>query len=171
MAKLKYRLALDLGANSLGWCVYRLDDNDEPIAFQRLGVRIFSDGRDPKTLASLAADRRTARQARRRRDRMLKRRQRLLQGLIRFGLMPADEPARKALQAEDPYVLRARGLDQPLTSFELGRALYHLARKRGFKSSRKDRGDAEAAKETGKVHAAIAALKTRIADAGCRTVS
>jgi CRISPR-associated endonuclease Csn1 len=170
MAKLKYRLGLDLGANSLGWCVYRLDDEDEPIALHRLGARIFSDGRDPKSLASLAADRRLARQARRRRDRVLKRRHRLIQGLIQFGLMPADAMARKALQAEDPYVLRARGLDAQLSAHELGRALYHLARKRGFKSSRKDRGSNETEKETGKVKSAIAALKSRIAEAECRTV-
>lgn len=170
MAKLKYRLGLDLGANSLGWCIYRLDDEDEPIGLHRLGSRIFSDGRDPKSLASLAADRRLARQARRRRDRVLKRRHRLIKGLIQFGLMPADATARKELQAVDPYVLRARGLDAPLSPHELGRAIYHLARKRGFKSSRKDRGNSEAEKETGKVKSAIAALKDRIAEAGCRTV-
>ena len=80
MAKIKYRLGLDVGANSLGWCIYRLDDQDEPSAIQRLGARIFSDGRDPKSLASLAADRRMARQMRRRRDRVLKRRHKLIQG-------------------------------------------------------------------------------------------
>lgn len=170
MAKLKYRLGLDLGANSLGWCIYQLDDEDEPIGLHRLGARIFSDGRDPKSLASLAADRRLARQARRRRDRVLKRRHRLIRGLIQFGLMPADAAARKELQTTDPYELRARGLDAPLTPYEIGRALYHLARKRGFKSSRKDRGNSEAEKETGAVKSAIAALKSRIAEAGCRTV-
>lgn len=170
MARMKYRLALDVGANSLGWCVYRLDGNDEPDAVIRLGARIFADGRDPKTLASRAADRRLARQARRRRDRVLKRRQRLMQGLIRYGLMPNEEIERKRLQQEDPYSLRARGLDQALTPGQLGRALYHLARKRGFKSSRKDGRDPEGEKETGKVHAAIAALRAKIASAGCRTV-
>jgi len=65
MARIKYRLALDMGANSLGWCIYRLNDNEEPDAIKRLGSRIFSDGRDPKTLASKAADRRAARQMRR----------------------------------------------------------------------------------------------------------
>ena len=159
--KLKYRLALDLGANSLGWCLYLLDENNEPCTFKRLGSRIFSDGRDPKTLASLAADRRLARQARRRRDRVLKRRQRLMQGLIDFGLMPADEADRKALQSADPYTLRARGLDESLTPHELGRAIYHLARKRGFRSSRKDARDAEAVKESGKVHAAIQKLDSK----------
>lgn len=168
--KLKYRLALDMGANSLGWCIYLLNTEGEPYAIKRLGARIFSDGRDPKSLASLAADRRLARQMRRRRDRVLKRRHRLMQGLIRYGLLPADETARKALQVLDPYELRAAGLDKKLTPHELGRALYHLARKRGFKSSRKDARDAETAKETGKVHAAITKLQEQIASADCRTV-
>lgn len=170
MAKLKYRLALDLGANSLGWCVYRLDDTDEPVNIVRLGSRIFSDGRDPKSLASLAADRRLARQMRRRRDRVLKRRHRLMQGLIHYGLMPEQEAERKLLQDSNPYDLRAKGLDQPLTPHELGRALYHLARKRGFKSSRKDSGNTETEKETGKVKEAIARLRAQVANAGCRTV-
>lgn len=168
--KLKYRLALDMGANSLGWCIYLLNDAGEPHVIKRLGARIFSDGRDPKSLASLAADRRLARQMRRRRDRVLKRRHRLMQGLIRYGLMPTDEAARKDLQALDPYELRAKGLNQKLTPHQLGRALYHLARKRGFKSSRKEARDAEAAKETGKVHAAIEKLQEQISSAGCRTV-
>lgn len=170
MAKIKYRLGVDLGANSLGWCVYRLDAQDEPDKIVRLGSRIFADGRDPKTLASRAADRRQARQARRRRDRVLKRRHKLMQALIELGLMPADGTARKAMQGSDPYALRARGLDQPLALHELGRALYHLARKRGFRSSKKDtRGD-DAAKEAGKVNQAIAMLRARVQEAGCRTV-
>ncbi|HET7929891.1 MAG TPA: type II CRISPR RNA-guided endonuclease Cas9 [Rhodanobacteraceae bacterium] len=170
MARINYRLALDMGANSLGWCVYRLDAHGEPDKIVRMGSRIFSDGRDPKTLASRAADRRLARQARRRRDRVLKRRHKLMQALVRFGLMPTGTTERKQLQLLDPYELRARGLDQPLTPHELGRALYHLARKRGFRSSRKDARDDETAKESGKVKEAIAKLHQRVAEAGCRTV-
>lgn len=172
MARIKYRLALDMGANSLGWCVYRLDANDEPDKFIRMGARIFSDGRasSNENFASLAAKRRAARQARRRRDRVLKRRHKLMQALIEFGLMPADEAERKQLQQLDPYELRARGLDQPLALHELGRALYHLGRKRGFRSSRKDARNDESAKESGKVKQAIAALRERVSAAGCRTV-
>lgn len=170
MAKIRYRLGLDVGTNSIGWCVYRLSDSSEPERIVRMGSRIFSDGRNPKTLASNAAERRLARQARRRRDRLLKRRQRLMHALIVGGLMPVDVADRKALQDSDPYLLRARGLDAPLTLHELGRALFHLGRKRGFKSSRKDRKDAETEKELGKVNTAIAALRARIEEAGCRTV-
>lgn len=170
MAKIKYRLGVDLGANSLGWCIYHLNDNSEPAKIVRMGSRIFSDGRDPKSLNSLAATRRQARQARRRRDRVLKRRHCLIQALIRFGLMPQDEQSRKALQGSDPFELRAKGLDQPLAPHELGRALYHLARKRGFRSSRKDGRSADEEKETGKVKEAIKRLRDQIEAAGCRTV-
>jgi CRISPR-associated endonuclease Csn1 len=135
-----------------------------------MGSRVFPDGRDPKTLASRAADRRMARQARRRRDRVLKRRHKLMKALMQFGLMPTDEAARKKLQEFDPYELRARGLDHPLSLHEFGRALYHLARKRGFRSSRKDARSAEDVKESGKVKEAIAALRERVQAAGCRTV-
>ena len=168
MARITYRLGLDLGATSLGWCVYRLNDEGDPCGIIRAGVRIFSDGRDPKSLASRAADRRAKRQARRRRDRLLKRRQRMLAGLVRFGLLPSDPMERKALLHLDPYELRARALDEQLPPHHLGRALFHLCRKRGFRSSRKERGADD--KETGKVKEAIRALAGRINDAGCRTV-
>lgn len=170
MAKVKYRLGLDLGTNSLGWCVYGLDADDEPNRIIRMGSRIFSDGRDRKSLASLAATRRQARQVRRRRDRVLKRRQRLMSALTEAGLLPTEEHDRKALQHLDPYALRARGLDEPLALHELGRALYHLCRKRGFKSSRKDRENAEKEKESGKISGAVKALRERIEQSGCRTV-
>ncbi len=49
------RLGLDVGTNSIGWCLY---DGD---SIRDIGVRIFSDGRDAKTGASLAVDRRAAR--------------------------------------------------------------------------------------------------------------
>ena len=55
------RLGLDIGTNSIGWCLY---DGD---TIRDIGVRIFSDGRDPKSGASLAVDRRDARAMRRRR--------------------------------------------------------------------------------------------------------
>src|SRR5208283_146502 len=38
-----------------------------------------------------------------------------------------------------PYFLRARSLDQRLEPPELGRALYHLAQRRGFESNRNAR--------------------------------
>ena len=60
---------IDVGTNSLGWCILDLSAKGEPVAIRDIGVRIFPDGRDPKSKASLAVDRRTARSARRRRSR------------------------------------------------------------------------------------------------------
>ncbi|MFT3897790.1 MAG: type II CRISPR RNA-guided endonuclease Cas9 [Thermomonas sp.] len=166
--KQRYRLGLDIGTNSIGWCVLRLNEQDEPIGIIRAGSRIFSDGRSPKTLASLAADRRAARQMRRRHDRVLKRQARFMDGLIRFGLMPIDDEERMKLSTLDPYQLRRKGLDQPLTAFELGRALYHLAKRRGFKSSRKSKGENE--NEAGKIASAIQRTSEAIQATGCRTM-
>ncbi|MGH6679480.1 MAG: hypothetical protein ACREDL_11280, partial [Bradyrhizobium sp.] len=53
-----YRLGIDAGSNSLGWFVVWLDGNGELTGLGPGGVRIFPDGRDPKSKESNAADRR-----------------------------------------------------------------------------------------------------------------
>lgn len=132
------RLGLDIGTNSIGWCIVEFDDA-HPIGIRivDVGVRIFSDGRDPKSGASLAVDRRIARGMRRRRDRYLGRRAAFLKALIAHGLMPADAKEAKLVAEADPYSLRARALDKKLAPHEIGRALFHLNQRRGFKSNRK----------------------------------
>jgi CRISPR-associated endonuclease Csn1 len=115
----------------------RLDENNEPIAIIKAGARIFSDGRNPKDGTSLAVTRRDARAMRRRRDRLLKRKARMMRALIEHGFFPTDEAERKALERLDPYALRAKGLDESLTPAEFARALFHINQRRGFKSNRK----------------------------------
>ena len=150
------RLGLDVGTNSIGWCLY---DGD---TIRDIGVRIFSDGRDAKTGASLAADRRAARSMRRRRDRYLGRRSALLQALVDTGLMPADKTAAQRVAALDPYRLRAKGVSEPLTPHELGRVIFHLNQRRGFKSNRKtDRDPNESGKIADGAKALNAALEGR----------
>lgn len=61
MPMMRYRLALDLGSTSLGWAMLRLDQENAPCAVIKAGVRIFSDGRNPKDGSSLAVTRREAR--------------------------------------------------------------------------------------------------------------
>ena len=73
LQKMRYRLALDLGSTSLGWAMIRLNADNQPCAVIKAGVRIFSNGRNPKDGSSLAVTRREARAMRRRRDRLLKR--------------------------------------------------------------------------------------------------
>ena len=141
-----YRLSLDLGTNSIGWCQIELDHEKSPIKILNAGVRIFANGRESQGDTSLAVTRRLARQARRRRDRFIRRRKNLMRALIKHGLMPCEESERKALELLDPYALRAKGVNSPLTLYELGRSLFHLNQRRGFKSSRKIAHDGDAPK-------------------------
>lgn len=56
-----YRLGLDVGIKSVGWCVLECDENGEPIQINALNSRIFDAAEQPKTGASLAEPRRNAR--------------------------------------------------------------------------------------------------------------
>lgn len=163
------RLGLDIGTNSIGWWLYETDGDEAGARITGViggGVRVFSDGRDPQSGASLAVDRRAARAMRRRRDRYLRRRATLMKVLANAGLMPADPVEAKTLEALDPYALRATGLDAALPLTHLGRALFHINQRRGFKSNRKtDRGD----NESGKIKDATARLEQAMMASGART--
>ena len=161
-----FRLGIDLGTNSLGWCLVELDSKGRPCGIRGSGVRIFSDGRTPKTGTSLAVERRLARGARRRRDRFLGRKGGLMQLLIRLGLMPQDRTERKQLESKNPYRLRAEALDRKLNPYELGRALFHLNQRRGFQSNRKT-----ATKEEGRIiKPDIEGLQQAMEETGARTL-
>jgi CRISPR-associated endonuclease Csn1 len=163
------RFAFDLGTNSIGWAVYRLDDKDRPCELIDCGVRLFSDGRNPKDGQSLAAMRRVPRAARRRRDRFIQRRDWLMTLLIRHGLMPEDEAARKALEGLDPYAIRGRALKERLEPHEIGRALFHLNQRRGFKSNRI--ADAKTDdKDKGKIATGAEKLQQKLKDGGFETL-
>jgi len=153
-----------MGTNSIGWC---LIEDDKRIV--DIGVRIFSDGRDPKSGASLAVDRRDARAMRRRRDRYLGRRSAFLSTLIAHGLMPADADETRLIAARDPYDLRKRALSEKLSPFEIGRALFHLNQRRGFKSNRKADRKAKPGEE-GKIASGSRALIQAMAEAGADTL-
>ncbi len=166
---MRYRLALDLGSTSLGWAMLRLNADNQPCAIIKAGVRIFSDGRDAKTQASLAVARREARAMRRRRDRLLKRKARMMRALIQYGFFPENADERKALEGLNPFALRAKGLDFALTPSEFARALFHINQRRGFKSNRKtDKNEAD----SGALKMAISQLRSDMenADPPCRTV-
>ncbi|GAO21598.1 type II CRISPR RNA-guided endonuclease Cas9 [Alicycliphilus denitrificans] len=167
MRSLRYRLALDLGSTSLGWALFRLDACNRPTAVIKAGVRIFSDGRNPKDGSSLAVTRRAARAMRRRRDRLLKRKTRMQAKLVEHGFFPADAGKRKALEQLNPYALRAKGLQEALLPGEFARALFHINQRRGFKSNRKtDKKD----NDSGALKKAIGQLRQQMAEQGSRTV-
>ena len=172
--------AYDLGTNSLGWCVLSINGAKEVIGIVDAGVRIFTDGREPKSGTSLAEGRRVARGMARRRDRYKRRRKAVLRTLTEYGLMPADLRARAALVAEtndaghgeaanDVYALRARALDERLSLHHIGRALFHLQQRRGFKSNRKaDRKSKD--NEKGAIALGSERLYLAMQEAGARTL-
>ncbi|CAN5378583.1 hypothetical protein BH10PSE2_BH10PSE2_17650 [soil metagenome] len=163
------RFAFDLGTNSIGWAVYGLDEQGRPCELVDCGVRLFSDGRNPKDGQSLAAMRRIPRAARRRRDRFIQRRDWLMTLLIRHGLMPEDEAARKLLENVDPYGIRGRALKERLEPHEIGRALFHLNQRRGFKSNRV--ADAKTDdKDKGKIATGAEKLQQKLKDGGFETL-
>ncbi|WP_439113682.1 type II CRISPR RNA-guided endonuclease Cas9 [Hydrogenophaga sp.] len=169
--RMRYRLALDLGSTSLGWAMVRLNGDGGPIAVIKAGSRIFSDGRNPKDGSSLAVTRREARAMRRRRDRLLKRKARMMRTLIEHGFFPADDAARKALETINPYSLRAKGLDEALKPEEFARALFHINQRRGFKSNRKtDKKDNDSGALKTAIKQLHAAIDTSGADGKPRTV-
>lgn len=167
LPKLKYRLALDIGTTSIGWCLIKIDQNYHPQAIIKMGVRIFSDGRNPKDGTSLATTRRDARQMRRRRDRLLKRKNRLINALVKHGFFSENPSERRDKASLDPYVLRKKGLYVPLSAGEFARALFHLNQRRGFLSNRKtDNKDSE----SGALKQAIIKLREKLNTEQCQTL-
>jgi CRISPR-associated endonuclease Csn1 len=131
----------DLGVASVGFAVLRWNEVLEPYGsgeILRLGVRVFAESRDNK-LAPLNADRRKARLTRRQVRRRRWRRVHLRQVLAGAGLLAGDRAV--PLGGQDPYALRALGLTEPLSCTDLGWALFHLLKRRGFTGSRKYDGD------------------------------
>ncbi|MEE0353210.1 MAG: type II CRISPR RNA-guided endonuclease Cas9 [Treponema sp.] len=171
---MKYRLGLDLGTNSIGWAVYSLDEDNEPEKLEDLGVRIFSDGRNPKSKEPLAVERRTARGQRRIIYRRKLRRRETFRLLQSQGLLPVKKDEAQLLKIMNPYELRIKALDEKLEPFELGRVLFNLSVRRGFKSNRKD-GSQEETKENSKSEKLTQAdkcsnLSNAIKTSGCRTL-
>ncbi len=166
-----YRLGLDIGTNSIGWAIFALNAHNRPCKLLDGGVRIYSDGRNPKDKQSLAVARREARSARKRRDRFLRRRNKLLRVLTTHGLLPTISSDLDTVfdpKSSDPYAIRAKGLDEKISLHELGRAIFHLNQRRGFKSNRKsDKSDDQ---ESGKIKTAVNRLHMAISAAKARTL-
>ena len=169
-----WRLGLDLGTNSLGWAVFRLD-NDEPVDLADIGVRIFSDGREPagegRIGESLAVARRMARGTRKNIRRRKQRKKALLKQLAADDLFPKDKEKRLEMKMLNPYKLRTEALDRKLNKEELGRVLYHLGVRRGFKSNRKEEPiDNQAKKEAEGNAARTESLYDKMKEVSARTL-
>jgi len=189
-------LGLDLGAGSVGWALVRFDaDEKEPQEVIATGSRVFDPAVDgeleqgKEEARNLA--RRAARMMRRQGTRRTRREAKIYNCLKRVGLLPdavATEPHERhlAITALDrelverhcasdeavarqlPYWLRARALDTRLEPDELGRALYHLAQRRGFLTNRK--APPKDGEDEGTVKKNIRELHERMAETGTRTL-
>lgn len=155
---MRYSLGLDIGTTSVGWAVINEDRN----RIEDLGVRIFERPENPKNGESLAKPRRDSRSTRRR----LKRRRQRLNNLKHFfinqQLLTNEEiqdllnPSKTAEQKAqfDPYQLREKAINSQVSPTELFVALYHIAKRRGYKSNRK-KVEENSKEESGRVLMAI----------------
>jgi CRISPR-associated endonuclease Csn1 len=186
-------LGLDTGTNSLGWAVVDKQENGKYSLVSK-GSLIFQEGvKVEKGIeSSKAADRTAHRALRKQYFRRRLRKIKVLKVLIEFGWCPylspealhqwhvkKEYPMDEAFLSwqrtndnfdENPYYYRHRCLHEQLDlneksdSYILGRAMYHLAQRRGFLSNRLEQGDDD---ETGKVKEGISSLSKSMADAGC----
>tara|TARA_R110001583_G_scaffold43583_1_gene138728 strand:+ start:183 stop:4595 length:4413 start_codon:yes stop_codon:yes gene_type:complete len=154
-------LGLDLGTNSIGWAVVE-KENDEFSLLDK-GVRIFSEGvKSEKGIESSRAEERTRfRSARKMKFRRKLRKFETLMVLAEKKMCPLtiedvelwrksgfkdyplkDEFLKWLLTDDDknvnPYIFRDKASRKKVSKYNLGRALYHIAQRRGFLSNRLD---------------------------------
>lgn len=163
----RFTFGLDIGIASVGWCVI----NNDKKRIEDLGVRIFPKAENPEDGSSLALPRRLARSARRRNFRKATRIKLVKELFIKYGLITIDQIGEIYLTSpskKDPWTLRAEGLDRLLTGEELARVLTHIAKRRGFKSNRKNINDKKA--DEGLLLDAVKENRRLLMEKGYRTI-
>lgn len=168
MRDLNYILGLDLGVASLGWsvieCELTKDGRTSPKRIIDLGVRLWNKVGDPKTGESPAVKRREARSVRRRLRRRRRRLDKVIELLLNANIINNKEEIYSSI--ESPWELRVKALGEVLSGVQLGKAILHIAKRRGYKSNR--RGGKE--KEVGPVLEATKQNRELMAEKGYRTV-
>lgn len=163
----RYLLGIDVGSNSVGtaWIDCQTGAITTGISVFPAGVEESEEKRgSPRNLS-----RRQARRARVTLARRSSRKRRLRLALIQAGLLPNDESSfRTLLQETDPWELRRKGLDQPLTPYEFGRVLLHLAQRRGAMGPLTD-DDQKPAQEDGKIKKSIEGVRDKMKERKART--
>jgi len=139
-------LGLDLGVTSIGWALIEKNNENEEINLIKSGVRIipietkdamqFSSG----NTASPNIDRREKRMQRRMYFRKKKRNQSLIRTLVDNGLWDANLIN---IEKNELWKLRNNAVNEQIYLSELGRILYHLAQRRGYKQMRIEQDEAD----------------------------
>ena len=190
---MKRILGIDTGTNSLGWAVVDKNETGE-YSLVRKGSLIFQEGvKIEKGIESSKASERTGHKSSRKHYfRRRLRKIEVLKVLVKYGWCPPlsvealhlwhvkkQYPLDDAFLAwqrtdekfgRNPYYFRHVCLhekldfDEESDRYVLGRAMYHLAQRRGFLSNRLDQSDE---KESGKVKDSISELSDEMKKAGC----
>ncbi len=191
MAKI---LGIDLGTNSIGWAITIQNEDKNSYELIDKGVSIFQEGvaREKNNEVPMVQERTNARSLRRHYFRRRLRKIEVLKVLMEQGFCPVlttemlndwrykkqyplDEKFLQWLSTcevgeKNPYHDRFIALTTTLDlqkqeeRYTLGRALYHIAQRRGFLSNRKDTSKDD---ENGKVKSAIKNLDEAISNNGC----
>jgi len=147
---MKKILGLDLGTSSIGWAV--ISENENGYDILGMGSRIIplsSDEKDEFAAGNQISknQKRTARRTQRKGyDRYQLRRRALTQVLIKNGLFPGEQLFK--MQSVELWKIRAQAVNQKVELHQLGRILYHMNQKRGYKSSRIESDSENGKKET-----------------------
>ena len=190
---MKRILGIDTGTNSLGWAVVDKNETGE-YSLVRKGSLIFQEGvKIEKGIESSKASERTGHKSSRKHYfRRRLRKIEVLKILVKYGWCPPlsaealhqwhvkkQYPLDDAFLAwqrtdekfgRNPYYFRHVCLhekldfDEESDRYVLGRAMYHLAQRRGFLSNRLDQSED---KESGKVKESISELSDEMKKAGC----
>ncbi len=141
---MKIILGLDLGVASIGWALINVE-NDIPAEILGMGSRIVpltpDDANEFSTGNAISKNhKRTERRTQRKGyDRYQFRRKNLTDFLRKFNMSPTEELIK--LAALELWGLRAKAVNKQISLIELGRILYHLNQKRGYKSAKTDGPD------------------------------
>ena len=185
-------LGIDLGTNSIGWAVLELLEKEKTKRLLDKGVVLFEEGViiEKGNEKSKAAERTKYRSARRLIFRRKLRKYQTLKVLAENNMVPLsiEEVERwrssnfngypinddffEWLRTDDkfnknPYYLRAKAVNEKLSSMELGRVMYHLAQRRGFLSNRLEQKDD---KNKGQVKENIAEITKKIEKTGAKSL-
>jgi CRISPR-associated endonuclease Csn1 len=132
-------LGIDLGVSSIGWAL--IEEKENPSILD-LGSRVISHSTDDEKeftqgqAITKNQERTTRRTLRKGYDRYQLRKAALKTELEKLGMLPGAELF--ALSAVELYGLRNKALTEKISLQKLGRILFHLNQKRGYRSSKKD---------------------------------
>ena len=134
-------LGLDCGIASVGWAVLEYDAAETTGSIVACGTRMFDTPETDKERRPKSELRRMYRGQRRVIRRRRQRMNAVRKLLLEHGLLPDCKSDALKFQGIDPWAVRAKATETPLSKEEFAIALGHIARHRGFKSNAKSQGE------------------------------